>query len=280
MIEAGLPTVATDVDDRIRRVVEVVREIAIGGLAGMLGGILVVGFGGRIFMRIVAAIDPTSIGLLTSNGNRIGDVTLEGTAVLVVFVGLFFGAAAAVLWVIVSPWIPGTGVLRAVATGVVAVTLGAFFVVRGDESDFTVLEPARVVIALLVGLVGMLGLTVAAIDAWLRRRLPPAESTPMWALVVYWLLLAIGLLLAPLVIAPYFAGDPSAFRRPVEVGLALLAVGALTLAWWVIRIWAGPQAPPRALLVAGRGALAIGVLLGTAKLATEISTILASPAVR
>ena len=152
--------------------------------------------------------------------------------------------------------------------------------VRGDESDFTVLEPARVVIALLVGLVGVLGLTVAAIDAWLRRRLPPAESTPLWALVVYWLLLAVGLLLAPLVIAPYFAGDPSAFRRPVEVGLALLAVGALTLAWWAIRIWAGPLAPPRALLVAGRGALAIGVLLGMAKLATEISTILASPSVR
>ena len=113
-MEAGLSTVsAAGVNDRIRRVVEVVREVAIGGLAGMLGGILVVGFGGRIFMRIVAAIDPTSIGLLTSNGNRIGDVTLDGTAVFVVFVGLFFGAAAAVLWVIVSPWIrePASAVL-------------------------------------------------------------------------------------------------------------------------------------------------------------------------
>jgi hypothetical protein len=280
VIEAGLSTVsATDVDDRIRRVVEVVREIAIGGLAGLLGGVLVVGFGGRIFMRIVAAIDPTSIGLLTSNGNRIGDVTLDGTAVVVI-VGAFVGAFVAVVWVVVSPWVPGTGALRAVAAGVVTITLGSFFVVRVDESDFTVLEPARVVIALLVGLVGVLGLTVAMIDAWLRRRLPPAGSTPIWALVVYWLLLAVGLLLAPFAIAPYFTGAPSAFEHPFAIGLALLAVGALTLARWAIRVWAGPLAPPRALLVAGRGALAIGVLLGTAKLATEISTILASPAVR
>jgi hypothetical protein len=98
-------------------------------------------------------------------------------------------------------------------------------------------------------------------------------------LAVYWLLLDVGVLLAPFIIAAYFVGEESTFRRPVEVGLALLVLGAATLAWWALRLRGGQEVAPRALVAIGRGALAIGVLLGAAKLAAEISAILASPAV-
>ena len=49
----------------------VIREAAIGGIAGLIAGALVFGLGGRLFMRIAAIIDPAAAGLTTSNGNRI-----------------------------------------------------------------------------------------------------------------------------------------------------------------------------------------------------------------
>lgn len=281
MIEAGQTTVsAAGVDDPTRRVGEIVREVVLGGIAGVLGGVLVVGIGGRLFMRIVAAIDPTSLGVLTSNGNRIGEVTLEGTAFLVLIGGPLFGALGGVVWVSVAPWIPGTGARRALTGAVIAVALGAFFVIRSDESDFSALEPAAVVIGLLVLLIASFGFAIALIDQYLGRHVPAAESTPAWAMVAYSIILAVGLLVSPLAIGPYFTGDPSPFRRPVEVGLALLVVGVATLVWWTIRTRDGRVERPGALIVVGRGALVIGVVLGAAKLVGEISAILATPGVR
>lgn len=102
------------------RAAEIVRKVAIGGLAGLLGGLLVVGLGGRVFMRVAALIDPSSTASLTSNGNRIGDITVGGTISFVLFAGALFGVYAAVLWVTVAPWIPGRGMIRALANGVVA----------------------------------------------------------------------------------------------------------------------------------------------------------------
>ena len=55
------------------------RDIARGGLGGLAVGIVVGGLGGRIAMRIVALLIPDAFGSFTENGNRIGDITLEGS---------------------------------------------------------------------------------------------------------------------------------------------------------------------------------------------------------
>jgi hypothetical protein len=60
---------------------EVLRDIARGGIAGALVGIVVGGLGARLAMRLAAILHPDAVGALTENGNRIGDVTMGGTLV-------------------------------------------------------------------------------------------------------------------------------------------------------------------------------------------------------
>lgn len=262
--------------ERTVRLGALVREIAIGGLAGLLAGVLVIGLGGRLFMRIAAAIDPSALGSLTSNGNRIGDITLEGTVAFVVFVGPVVGVLAAVVWVVVAPWVPGSGAVRALANGVVSAALGSILVVRSDELDFRLVGPPALVIAMLVGLIAILGVVVGVIDDRLRGRLPPARTTR--SKVAYLALNAVGLMFLPLVILSFFNAQSSTDHPPTEVGVSLLVVGVATATWWVLRIREVPRSQPPALLVMGRGALLIAVTLGAARLAAETSVILARAA--
>jgi len=53
---------------------EIIREIAIGGLAGLLGGLLVVRLGGRLFMRVAALIIAVVQGVMR--------LTAEASAIL------------------------------------------------------------------------------------------------------------------------------------------------------------------------------------------------------
>jgi len=49
-------------------------------LAGMIAGGIVGGFGGRIAMRVTGFVaGPGHVGLTTTNGNRVGEITLGGT---------------------------------------------------------------------------------------------------------------------------------------------------------------------------------------------------------
>jgi hypothetical protein len=264
--------------ERERRVDVIVREIAIGGLAGVIAGVLVAGVGGRLFMRVAAAIDPSAIGEVTSNGNSIGVITLAGTVGFALFFGLLVGASVGVHWVVVGPWIPWTGAGRALATGVIAAAIGSMFVVRSNERDFRLLEPEAAILTMLIGLIAILGVAVALIDDLLERRSPAASVASARARAVYWAFLAIGLVLTPLAVGAYFNSESPGFRPPADVGLAMLVVGAATLTWWVRRVRDGRTEPPFALLVIARGALLVAVILGGARLAREVSAILANTA--
>jgi hypothetical protein len=273
-IDAGAVAEPVEASRVSVRAWEVVREIAIGGVAGLLGGILVVGLGGRLFMRISALVDPAAAGQITSNGEVVGRITLSGTMALVMFAGLYFGVVAGVLWVIASPWIPGRGFVRAAITGLIAACVAAFFVVRAAEPDFRRLEPAAANVAMLLVLAGALGVVVALIDSGLRRRLPPidpaAPRSPGYAAVT---VLGVVMLIAP--IQAYFLGfDTAGVDPPIDVGIGLVIVGLATLAWWIVRIARGLAAPPIALIALGRGSLLVATALGATRLATEIADML------
>ncbi len=109
---------------------EVLRDIARGGISGAIIGIVVGGLGARAVMRVVAILHPDAVGALTENGNRIGDITVGGTLFLVLF-GLISCALAGVLWVIVSPWIPGQTWVRALLTAGIAITIGTPLLIIG-----------------------------------------------------------------------------------------------------------------------------------------------------
>ena len=104
------PTVERD--RIVGRFGDIARDMARGGLAGLAVGVVVGGLGGRVVMRLAALLVPDSAGRFTENGNQIGTITLAGSVGLIVFAGLVVGLAVGIVWVTVSPWIPGSGLRR------------------------------------------------------------------------------------------------------------------------------------------------------------------------
>ena len=99
------------------------RHVGAAAISGIIAGVLVAGLAGRIAMRVAGfASRPELIGTLTSNGNRVGDVTFQGTLALALFVGLATGIGGGVLYASAEPWLRsrrwkglifGTGLLAA-----------------------------------------------------------------------------------------------------------------------------------------------------------------------
>lgn len=248
---------------------EVLRDITRGGLAGAIVGVLVAGVGGRIVMRLAALLVPAATGLPTENGNRIGEITLGGS-VAVVIIGLAVGLIGGTIWVVVSPWIPGVGVRRAILTMPIAVALVGSSLIEGSNPDFFLLRHDAVVVTLLVVLVAAVGFAIAIIDGWLDRRLP--HPGPDWRGVagIYAAVAFVGALLIAMPMALAFLGS----KEPgtLLLGVSLLAVAACTIVWWSDRIRA--RTMPARLATAGRVALVVAVAVGFAVTIPEIAVAL------
>lgn len=250
------------------RLAVLARDLVRAGTAGAIAGVLVAGIGGRLVMRFAALAIPASHGALTDNGNRIGAITLDGSLALIV-VGLLFGGFGAILWVVVSPWLPGHGIRRALVAMPVTVAIGGNTLIQGENPDFRVLEHSPLVVAMLVGLVAVFGLVLALLDDRLDDRLPAAGTGSSGLSIAYAVLIAGGVLLLPLAIGAFFdarSGAPA-------LGLALVANGFATSAWWVLR-YGGATRPGRHLMIAGRAALLSAVVLGSAALEPEVAAAL------
>ena len=155
----------------------ILRDIARGGLAGLVGRRR-----RRRHRRSVGdAPDrpPRSPNRLAVYGERRPDRRhhpRRDFAVLL-FGGLFVGIFVGTIWVVVSPWLPRSLGLRVLAAIPLAIGLGAFGLVQGSNSDFIVLGFDPRVVVVLLGLVGLVGASMAVVDAWLDRRLPRARSS-------------------------------------------------------------------------------------------------------
>jgi len=231
------------------------RDIARSGMAGLAVGIIVGGLGGRVAMRLIALLIPESTGSFTENGNRIGDITLGGTFALVLFGGVFAGIFLATIWVVVSPWLPRSLGLRVLAAIPLAIGLGAFGVIQGNNPDFVVLGYEPGVIVVLLGLVGLVGVSMAVVDAWLDRHLPRPRSSTSPEAGIYLAISLIGALFAVGVVATFLDDK----LRPA--GIALVVTGIATLSWWYLR-YRGAERPPLALRLLGSGGVIAAVVLG------------------
>jgi hypothetical protein len=243
---------------------EILRDIARGGLAGLVVGLLGVGLGGRLVMRLTALLVPESVGSFTENGNRIGDITLGGTAGLVLF-GAFIGTILlALVWVIVWPWLPGTGIVKGLVAMPVAVGIGTFALVDGRNPDFLILGHDPLVVASLVALIALLAPAMALVDGWLDRRLPHVTSLgTAWA-NAYVALTAVGGFFTALILATGRA-DP----KLVPLLLIVVGVGIVTAIWWSQRL-RGRSTPSHWLTAAARAILVIATALGFVVLIPEL----------
>ena len=240
------PTTATD-PTTVAPLGGITRDIARGGLAAILVGLVGCGLGSRLVMRLAALLVPGAAGSTTENGNRIGTITLDGSLFLVV-AGLFIGLLGGVIWVAISPWIPGTGLRRAGLAAFIGIGLGAAGLVDGANSDFTLLRHDPRVVASLIGLVGLIGFGFAVVDGWLERRLPPVSAERTRSASIYELLSLLGVLvILPFTVFVYAASEN---RATVIQGILLGAVAIVTLIWWAGRLRGRPDRSSRQ--IAGR----------------------------
>ncbi|MEK6721591.1 MAG: hypothetical protein AABZ33_13135 [Chloroflexota bacterium] len=253
---------------------EVLRDIARGGIAGAIVGIVVAGLGGRLLMRLAAILNADAVGAFTENGNRIGDITLGGTLFLIVF-GLISGVLAGALWVIVGHWIPGRSGVRAFLTAGVAIAIGTPLLIIGSNPDFVILDHDARVVALLVALVGLIGLSIALLDGWLDRRLPHALTGRRGPVAFYAIVTLMGaVLVLPFVLLLFLTSDE--YQFPLRTGYALFVVGLCTATGWGLRV-RGRVGAPRGLVIAARGVLVVAVILGVLTSLPHVSRALGVP---
>jgi hypothetical protein len=250
------------------RLIGRIRWIAVGGLAGVVSGVLVLGLGGRLVMLASRLLHPDTAGRLTENGNRIGVFTTEGTLALVAFGGLAGGLIAGVVWVIVKEWIPDNPLL----VGIGAVAIGGFLLVKADNRDFLILDPPGFDLLLLLGLVFLFGLVLHWFDQVFERRLPDRRGA--LSTIVYSLLVAVG---APVTIPTFgnfFSSSICACAEPpIWTGVFLVAAAVATVWWWALDL-RGVGAPPANLRLFGRLATAGATVAGAVHLTTQIVAIL------
>jgi hypothetical protein len=238
------------------------RDIARGGIAGVLTGAVVAGIGGRVVMRLAAVAVPESAASFTENGFVIGSITPAGSLGLIAF-GAVTGLVVGAFWVAVATWIPGTGVRRALATMPLAVAVGGVGLVEGSNSDFRVLQNDPLVVAMLLGLVAAVGFVVALADDVLDRWLPAVAGGRRGVVAVYAILTAF-------VTLPILAGGLLTGAPPrMAMSLALVVAGGATLVWWKRRL-DGLAAPSERLTLVARLALVAVVILGLIDLLPEV----------
>ncbi len=259
----------TDQAERLGvRLIGLVRSVALGGLAGAITGAVVLGVGGRLVMFASRLLHPEALGRATENGNRVGEFTIEGTVELIIFGGVLSGVIAGVIWVLVRQWIPANPVI----VGLGAVSIGGFFLIQADNTDFFILQDPRIDLVLLVGLIFVFGVSLYSIDRWLDTKMAdPAGTT---GIVVYTIMIALG---SPLVI-PTFANMFSkdfcfCSNPPIWTGVFLTATSIATIVWWVQHL-RGADTPSKNLETIGRTSLALTVVAGAVHLTSEIIHIL------
>jgi hypothetical protein len=243
---------------------ETLREITRGGLAGLLVGVLLAGVGGRVVMRLVALLVPEATGRFTENGNRIGDITADGSASLVLFVGLFFGAVIGSFWVVLRPWLPERLSRRALATIPIALAIGTTALVLASNPDFATLDHDPRVVVLLLVYIALFGPALVLADAWLERRLPEARPGSA-ALATYGLITSVGVVVTLLAAVPATLGG-----RLWAVGLAMVVIGLATLRRWVLRSQGRPI-PPAWLVTVARVAIVAMVAVGVIVAIPEVT---------
>jgi len=170
-------------DGRGQAALEGLRTVALSLWAGLAAGFLVPGLGGRLLMRITAATSPAEAqGRLTDAQEVVGEITLGGTIGFLFFIGLFGGA----LYGLAHPFVRALLPRRAGPAGVVVAvvllgTVGVSDPMSPDNSDFALLTPGWLAVALIVLVTGVFGVAYMGLAARLEQAVPRlSRRTSTW----------------------------------------------------------------------------------------------------
>ncbi len=250
-----------------------VRILAIGTVAGMVAGAVSGGIVGRLAMRLVALMaEPWQQGMATDNGNAVGEITFSGSLGLLVLTALI-GIAGGMLYVILRPWLPGTGLVRGAVFGGLLLLSSGWLIMDPDNPDYRRFGDTEVNVLLFSAIYIVFGLIVAPLADRLDRRIPAPWPVRSHRLpIVLGSAVLVLLALPSLIVGIGFLASPSGLL----VGVLVLGMRA------IVPRWAGKFERPADLLlrprvaVAAYAAVAIPVLIGATLTLRAIGEILGS----
>jgi hypothetical protein len=213
---------------------------ALAAGVGLATGVLIIGAGGRLAMRLLAiTAGDDAQGAVTEAGEVVGEITFGGTLGFFVFVGLFGGAMSALLYVVLQRWLP-RGPYRGLLYGaILLVVLGARIEpLRTNNEDFDLVGPAWVSIVTFALLALAQGAAVASFTArWSQtqpllttwRALPRyLPLVPFLLLGVVALVILVVIILAIVAVRLGLAGPRR--RRAIDIAGVVLLVAIVVLA--------------------------------------------------
>ena len=145
------------------------RMVVIGVLGGIAAGFLVGGIANRLIMRILAMVNWEKAGVMTENGK----MTAGGTIGLIVFVGLISGIIGGLMYVVIRRWLPGYGLLKGLAFGLVLLCFFGTIVFDPDNIDFALFGPRELSVGLFALLFPLYGIVVSLVVERYDRYVPP-----------------------------------------------------------------------------------------------------------
>lgn len=247
------------------------REIAVGGLAGIVAGFLVAGVGGRFVMRLTSLVAaPEAIGRVTDSGFAVGTVTMNGTVELLLFVGIGFGMLGGLLLVILWPWVSDWGHWRPVAVAGFALALASTEVVDPSNRDFAILGNEVFAVLVFWSLFFAFGFLAVWVRGAFDRRFP-IESRR--STVVYGIVAVLGLLPAFLLLETLFFNEFSDI--PTVVSIAMVVLGLATLGLWIMTTRRSEGRTSRTIRIVGYVAIVVTLVFGLTKAVSDAIDIIA-----
>jgi hypothetical protein len=142
-------------------------------MIGTATGVAVLGAGGRLAMRLLAATSPQATGRLTEADAIVGDITVMGTLGFVVFSALPFAFVSGGLYLLAAPWLPPGRWAGPTFGAILLVTVAPFLdPLRADNIDFDRVGPGWLSVAVFAALAILQGAALAAVAGRLSRSLP------------------------------------------------------------------------------------------------------------
>jgi hypothetical protein len=222
-------------------------DCSLVALGGVSTGVLVIGAGGRLAMRLLAITSGDDAqGRVTEANEVVGQITLEGTIGFILFNGVFGGLVAGALYLLVRRLLPPRWV------GGIAFGIGLLVVfgttidpLRSDNPDFDIVGPGWLSVLVFVTLSLVFGLVMASFMARASAWLPVISAE--WKVLVRYIPAAVVAAIA-LPITVFFV---------LVGGVVVLATRSDRIVRWV---------NSRAFITAGRVVLAtlIALFLPTA----------------
>ncbi len=145
----------------------VLRRLALGVAAGAVTGLVAGGVWGRIFMFILASLNPEDHGVKTDDGFAMGQFTVGGTVNLLTATAVF-GAIGGLVFLALRGLRIGPAWFRVTSLALGAVLVIGAMMLHSDGIDFNRLQPVwlAVVLTLSVPLLYAVGVSWLG-DRWL-----------------------------------------------------------------------------------------------------------------